>query len=302
MTDLRQRFQDMLADEPAPGFSVEGAVTAGRRARRRWTLATTSVALVGTAATVSAAVAVPLALGPSGHRATITTGAQPSPPSKCEILAKHQPALVRVTVGGKKGYLIKSPSSAPLPPCPSPEPNVNKPAPTPSGPAYHYSESPQSVSTRLGDHLAARVKDLGLTVSYTRPFAQETSTLQHNHPSYFGGNVDIKEANGYGDIGVQVIHRRTTLQPISNSCDPSHDSSCQITKRPDGSVLQTDKVHVGHGLDILTAQVARPDGVIVQAQESNYSFGPDAGSQPPGTQPLTLDQLVHLADDPAFTF
>jgi hypothetical protein len=53
---------------------------------------------------------------------------------------------------------------------------------------------------------------------------------------------------------------------------------------------------------VLTAEVHRPDGVIVQAQESNYPFGPGAGTQAHGDQPLSLDQLVSLAEDPHFTF
>jgi hypothetical protein len=34
----------------------------------------------------------------------------------------------------------------------------------------------------------------------------------------------------------------------------------------------------------------------------NYPFGPDAGSEAHGNQPLPLDSLVALAEDKAFTF
>lgn len=53
---------------------------------------------------------------------------------------------------------------------------------------------------------------------------------------------------------------------------------------------------------VLTADVHRPNGLVVQAQESNYPFGPDAASQPHGEQPLTPEALVGLAEDAAFTF
>jgi hypothetical protein len=41
---------------------------------------------------------------------------------------------------------------------------------------------------------------------------------------------------------------------------------------------------------------------VIQAQQSNYGFGPNAPVHQYGDQPLTLDQLTAIAEDPAFTF
>ena len=104
--------------------------------------------------------------------------------------------------------------------------------------------------------------------------------------------------SGKGDIGVQVTHQVTTQVPFDGTCNPP---DCVETTLSDGSVLRTDRVDPGGGM-ILTAEVHRPDGVIVQAQESNYGFGPNAPVKQYGDQPLTLDQLTALAEDQAFTF
>jgi hypothetical protein len=42
--------------------------------------------------------------------------------------------------------------------------------------------------------------------------------------------------------------------------------------------------------------------LVVEAQTSNYAFGPEATRARTSEQPLTVDQLMALAEDPAFTF
>ena len=69
-----------------------------------------------------------------------------------------------------------------------------------------------------------------------------------------------------------------------------------------GSVMQTSRVHPGGGGEILVVEVHHPDGLIVEAQEANYAFGPEATRARTNEQPLTTDQLTQLAEDPAFTF
>jgi hypothetical protein len=170
----------------------------------------------------------------------------------------------------------------------------------PAGPRYQYTEDPQAIAARLGDHLHSRVEDFGLTISYTRPFAQESTKMESGHPAYYDGNVDVREANGYGDIGVQVIHK--TTQQVSFTGDCKAADNCAETTLPDGSVLRTGEVNAGPGDTVITAEVHRTDGVVVQAQMSNYPFGPDAGTQDHGDQPLVLKQLISLAQDPDFTF
>jgi hypothetical protein len=185
----------------------------------------------------------------------------------------------------------------------TPPPNAGpSPGLSPTAPAYTYSDDPQAISSRLGSNLTDQVRALGLTINYTRPFSQETATLDSGHPDYFGGNVDVHEGSGYGDIGVQVTHASTEQTPLTGTCTPTGPSQCQQTTLADGSILRTARLHAGPHNLILTAEVARPDGVLVQAQESNYAFGPDAGTEAHGGEPLTLDQLTTLAEDPEFTF
>jgi hypothetical protein len=168
-----------------------------------------------------------------------------------------------------------------------------------SGPRYSYTEAPTDISSRLGSRLAHDVTADDLNIVFSRPFAQETSALENGHPSYYDGNVDVSLSGGnQGDIGVQVSHEVTTQVPFDGECNPPH---CVETTLADGSVLRTDQVDPGSGL-ILTAEVHRPDGVVVQAQESNYGFGPNAPVHTYGDQPLTLDQLTAIAEDASFTF
>jgi hypothetical protein len=177
---------------------------------------------------------------------------------------------------------------------------LSSPPPSaPPAPRYRYSDDPADISARFADRLHKLVDDHGLTVVFTRPFAQETANLDPGHPSYFDGNVDVDTGGGHqGDIGVQVTHAVTTRVPFDGSCDPAH---CVQTTLADGSVVRTDQVDAGAGT-ILTAEVHRPDGVVVEAQESDYGFGPDAPVRSFGAQPLPLDELTQIAEDPAFTF
>jgi hypothetical protein len=327
MTDLRDQLARLLDNEPEAPYDVERIVRSGRRARRR---RNTALAVAGTAgaAGVAAAVILPVvAIG--GDEATVGVGTQPSrSPSPTATASAVKPtcylvaappkvakqAVARLIRSGKVGdepsvkkvksgkhdnsvlMMVCAKGASPS----GPGNDKQQDAQPPAGPPYRYTESPAAIASRLGAHLNDRVAGFGLTITYTRPFSQETSTLEGGHPKYFGGNVDVHEASGYGDIGVQVTHEVTELVPFTGDCTTAEH--CTETKLPDGSVLRTGQVQAGRGDVVLTAEVHRPDGVIVQAQESNYPFGPDAGSQAHGDQPLTLDQLVKLAEDDAFTF
>ena len=319
MTDIKAQLARLLADEPTAPDDVERIVGAGRRARRRRQAAVATAGLLG-AAGVGAAVAIPIAASGGGGDA-ITFAQSPSPtpsPSastgKCYLsiatgdgkaaldkVMKAAAKLGTVTsirkVATPKGHrtIVEACTDGAKPQQPAAQDNE-----PPAGPPYDYTEQPEAIASRLESHLHDRVTGFGLTISYSRPFAQESSTLEKGRPPYYTGNVDVREDNGYGDIGVQVIHKTTEQVPFTGDCTAA--DNCEETTLPDGSVLRTGQVKVGEGDLILTAEVHRPDGVVVQAQESNYPFGPDAGSQPHGDQPLTLDQLVALAEDDAFTF
>jgi hypothetical protein len=324
MTDLRDQLARLLDHEPQAPYDIDDVVRSGRRARRRQHLAIATASTVG-AAGVTAAVAIPL-LASGGTERSVTLGVKPpaSPAAthgKCYIMASPRktfkqdlakfirsgrvgpdPSIIRVKTGKQKNRIMievctHGTTAAEL----QKQQQAQQPdTQEPTGPPYDYTEQPDAIASRLGAHLHDRVTALGLSITFTRPFAQETSKLESGHPTYYAGNVDVHEANGYADIGVQVTHAVTEQVPFTGDCtDADH---CVETKLPDGSVLRTGQVQAGKGDVILTAEVHRPDGVVVQAQESNYPFGPDAGSQPHGGQPLTLDQLVALATDAAFTF
>lgn len=320
MTDLREQLARLLDDEPAAPYDIERIVSAGRRARRRRNVVVATASSVG-AAGLTAAVVVPI-VASSGNEAAVRFSSKPSStptpaPStstgNCYLIAATSPKAEKLTVArliksgkveppvsvtpvnnGKSGnkdiFEVCSVGATP------PQPGQDKQAP--AGPPYHYTEDPAAIATRLGDHLHKRVADFGLTITYTRPFSQESTKPDSGHPTYFGGNVDVHETNGYADIGVQVTHETTELVPFDGDCT----GTCQMTKLPDGSILRTDQVKAGRGDTVVTAEVHRKDGVVVQAQMSNYPFGPDAGSQAHGHQPLSLDQLVSLATDANFTF
>jgi hypothetical protein len=292
MTDLSDRLAALLQDEPPAPYDIERIVAAGRRARRRRTMALTTAGALG-AAGLTAGVVVPVVVA-GGDEATVRIGVQPSPsptsPPRCYIYFNKSGK------GHPKVRYVPSRKACrdQIPPEPS-EDNA-----TPDGPRYRYSEKPTDIAARLESHLRSRVTEFGLTITYVRAFAQETDTLDSGNPSYFTGNIDVHQPSGYADIGVQVTHKTSEPVPFDGDCTAA--DKCEETTLADGSVLRTGQVKAGRGLVVLTAEVHRPDGVVVQAQESNYPFGPDAGSQPHGDQPLSLEQLVSLAKDSAFTF
>lgn len=319
MTDLKNRFMLMLTDEPAAPNDIEHIVTSGRRARRRRQALMATASTVG-AAGVGAAVAIPLAFaGGGGHSFKVATSPSTAPtPSgstgKCYVLVapskghdtidhllRKANAIGKVTsvtkLPGKSGQraMVEACTDGAQPAQPRAEKNAS-----PKGPSYTYDEEPTAIAARLGSHLHASVTGFGLTITYTRPFSQESSKLGAGHPSYYGGNVDVHQSDGYADIGVQVTHRTTTQVPFDGDCTAA--DNCEETTLPDGSVMRTGEVTAGPGLTVITAEVHRPDGVVVQAQMSNYPFGPDAGTQQHGDQPLSLKQLISLAEDPDFTF
>jgi hypothetical protein len=317
MTDIKDQLERLFVDEPEAPNDLERIVGAGRRARRRRQAA---LAVAGTAgaAGLAAAVVVPMS-ATGGHEASVSLGTKPSPtpsatPGKCYLIAAppkaaklslqrlirsgkvHGQPTVKTLHEQKDGRTLLEVCSAGAS-VPKSGDDTTQPPP---GPPYHYTEDPQAIASRLGDHLHNRVTGFGLPITYTRPFAQESTKMEAGHPSYFDGNVDVHEVHGYGDIGVQVTHATTELVPFDGDCKAADD--CVETKLTDGSVLRTSRVKAGKDDYLLTAEVHRSDGTVVQAQESNYPFGPDAGTQAHGDQPLTLDQLVSLAEDPDFSF
>jgi hypothetical protein len=318
MTNLRNQLARLLGDEPEAPYDIEQIMRRGRSARRRHHAVLAAAGTVG-AAGLTAAVVIPVvATAGDQPAASLELRSSPAPtpsaqPADCYFIAAR-PATVKHAVGKlvRSGKVGRHPSvttmkggssdqalrevcakgATPAEPHQGGQPSA--------GPKYSYAEQPEAIASRLGAELHERVSGLGLSISFTRPFSQETSTLDAGRPSYFGGNVDVHEATGYGDVGVQVTHRATHMVPFTGSCTVT--AHCAETTLADGGVLQTGEVSAGKREVVLTADVHRPDGVVVHAQESNYPFGPGAGSQPHGDQPLTLDQLVTLAEDNTFTF
>jgi len=322
VTDLKHQLTRLGRGSAGGAGRMNGTHANARRRFLRRTLALAAAGTVG-AAGATAAVIVPMTTLGGGDRASITVGAQPSAstsaaPGKCYVLLAApqrvaKQAVERLVRSGEVGAdpTITRHKSAPngktlLEVCArgttpmNPLPEADEQSQPPVGPAYEYDEKPAAIAARLGAHLHDRVSRFGLSISYTRPFSQESSKLDDGRPAYYGGNVDVREKNGYGDIGVQVTHEVTELVPFTGECRAADD--CVETTLADGSVLRTGRVDTGGGDAVLTAEVHRPDGIVVQAQQSNYPFGPEAGSQRHGDQPLTLDQLVSLATDDAFTF
>jgi hypothetical protein len=320
MTDIRDELARLLDNEPQAPDQIGLVVTRGRRALRRRTVLTAVAGTAGTAA-VTAAVVVPItATGGGNGTGSIRVGTT-APPVACRIYyaidkgghreyKKNLASVIRQwrQSGHRDAYTLrtkKMPHGAEMIRIcagPQPGPIKNPAAPKPpalSGPRYTYTEMPTDIADRLGSHLVQSITADNLDIVFKRSFAQESSKLDSGHPNYYDGNVDVSLAGGnQGDIGVQVTHEVTTQVPFDGTCEAP---KCVETTLPDGSILRTDQVDPGGGL-ILTAEVHRPDGVVVHAQESNYGFGPNAPVKQYGDQPLTLQQLTALAEDPAFTF
>jgi hypothetical protein len=323
MTDLNDRLAAMLENEPPAPYDIDREVSNGRRALRRRTTLTAVAGTAGTAA-LTAAVVVPIATlhGGSGNKISVFAQPTPTAPPTCKAYLQKSPskAAQRHTIAqlrkkadrrGVEGTTITTHSLkydvTEIQVCPpganpdaSPHPTT-PPDPTATMPPYHYSEPPQAIADRLSHHLTKQVEELGFEVVYTRPFAQESSELEKGHPAYYDGNVDVRLPDGPADIGVQVTHAVTQLVPFTDECDDA--ATCQRTTLADGSLLQISHIDAGSGgAEVISVEIHHTDGLVVQAQMSNYAFGPEATRDRTKHQPLTIDQLTQLAQDPAWTF
>lgn len=322
MTDLNERLAALLDDEPPAPHDLDRVVTDGRRALRRRRTLTAVAGTAGTAA-ITAAIVVPIAAANGGPGNAISVSTQPLPTKAPECKLYYSKALtkgdldrsiaqlraredrtanqtgqtVEINVHKMKHHVVVlgvCPEGATMPK------ETTPPDPTAGMPAYHYTEDPQAISDRLGRELSKQVDRLGFTTVYTRPFAQESSTLEKGHPAYYDGNVDVRLPDGPADIGVQVNHAVTQLVPFDGECNPA---DCTRSTLADGSLLQVSHVDAGSGgAEVVVAEVHHADGLVVSAQMSNYAFGPEATRDRTKNQPLTIDQLTALAQDPAWTF
>jgi hypothetical protein len=324
MTDLRNRFASMLGDEPGVPDDLDGIVAAGRRMLRRRTTITGAAGTVGVAA-LTAAVVVPITMvgGTARHPNGVSVQSAPTPtPTKpCYVIELKG-------TGGHRAYMIKKGTGrlpisrlykdmwkhgnlhivhygvGPAKHACTVIPRTGTPAPsstptTPPAPGYHYSEPPTRIADRLGTHLRDRLQGWGFSIIYSRPFAQETSRLEKGHPKYFDGNDDVSIGGKPADVGVQVTHAVTTQVPFTGHCAAP---KCMQTALPDGSVEQTAHQRSGTGgAMVISVEVHRPNGLVVEAQQANYGFGPEATTART-QQPLTLAQLRTLAEDAAFSF
>jgi hypothetical protein len=319
VTDIKNHLASALGDEPPMIDDLDAVMTAGRGQLRRRTGWLTVAGTAGAAALATAVVVPIVASSSSGQPTKVVSQSTPKPavkgPVKCNTYfvaipsgASDRKAVARAKAkvagpdgksyvervkhdGGKKIEAVSS--------CPNPLKATKSSGP--SGPKYHYTEAPATVAHRLASTLASDVAAQNLTVVFSTPFAQESSTLEKGRPSYFDGNVDVKVGSTLGDIGVQVNHPTTAQQPLTGKCDGTGFAMCQRKTLSNGAVLQTDQVKVGHGTYIVEAQVSRPDGTLVHVQESNYAFGPEA-TKAYGDQPLPLSALVTMAEESAYSF
>src|SRR4051812_26673199 len=321
MTDLRDRLDSILGDEPAHPDNLAHIIAAGRRARRRRNALTGAAGTAGVAALTAAVVPVIASGSNSGQQsAKVTVQATASPPrchtfhfidsaghpsraaavhrARQELRKKTAGPLYRFHASGGVVGLSTCSKSARAKEQPTATPTAS-PTPTETLPPYHYTESPGHISARLGAHLAHRLRTWGFAIVYRRTFTQETTKLQKGHPRYFDGNDDVRVAGKLTDVGLQVTHGATRQVPFSGPCSAPQ---CVQTTLPDGSVQRIARTHAGTGGGtVVTVEIHHPDGLEVVAQQSNCAFGPEA-TRARSRQPLTMAQLKSLAADPSFVF
>jgi hypothetical protein len=330
MTDLNDRFAAMLENEPPAPHDIDRVVAGGRRAQRR---RSTLVAVAGTAGTAAITAAVVVPITTANHHGTtdaITVRAKPTPSKLAQVRCEyylhkgagkadlhHQLDLVRrkadrhgvsgtsiTTHRMKRGdtvILVCPPGAKPYDPTkPYHGGAGDTPTRTVAPPSYRYTADPQTIANGFAAELDKQVKKLGFTIVYSRPFAQESSTLEKGHPSYYDGNVDVQLPDGPADIGVQITHEVVELVPFDGKCDPA---TCTRSTLADGSLMQVSHIDAGSGAaEVVVVEVRHANGVVVQAQMSNYAFGPEATKDRTASQPLTIAQLTELAKSPAWTF
>jgi hypothetical protein len=320
----------MLEGEPPAPYDLDRVVSIGRRALRR---RNSLVAVAGTAGTAAITAAVVVPIMAANHHGTtneITVRAKPTPSKlaqvRCEYYLqrgaakaslRHELQLLRkkadrqgvsgtsiTTHRVKRGdtvILVCPPGAKPYDPTTAhPGGAGETPTPTVAPPSYRYLADPQTIANGFAAELDKQVKKLGFTIVYSRPFAQESSTLEKGHPSYYAGNVDVRLPDGPADIGVQITHKVMELVPFDGECDPS---TCTRSTLEDGSLMQVSHVDAGSGgAEVVVVEIRHADGLVVQAQMSNYAFGPEATKDRTNNQPLTVTELTELAKNPAWTF
>src|SRR4051794_2611243 len=211
MTDLKAQLARLLDNEPEAPYDVDRVVRSGRGALRRRNAAVVTAGALGAAGVATAVVVPALVAGHSGKPVSLGVQASPSPtpskphcyliavPSKAEKLTiarllrsrplNGQPSvrIVEKKAHGTKRILeVCSGGTAPVA-APS------KPASAACAAAVAGLCVPEEASGNgapLGPPLRERVTGFDLSITYTRPFSQESSTLEGGRPSYFGGNVD----------------------------------------------------------------------------------------------------------------
>ncbi|HEV2783411.1 MAG TPA: hypothetical protein VGX25_28845 [Actinophytocola sp.] len=329
--ELREGLRAALVDEPALSFDPDMLITRARResARRRTLVAagvaTTAVAVAAVA--VPTIIGVPRAVGPAGPGPD-----DPVPATPCATVPKPTMPLEKLTktplpTDSKKVEPGKAPKTVvppaepkepapfdcvPLTGKPTPPSGVEPPKPVldldwpPAGvtPAHYTAEQLRQRGTEMWEYLSKRFAEVVPDATQIAPgeFGGEAAGAVADGQTYLEAftGFTLNNARSAVDIWISAPGAEG-VSPVEN-CPADVPPGCKVDKRADGSFLVIKEESGGaREASILSVTHYRANGTAVRA--TGYNYDPTAHSAPTYLEdiPVTVDQLVALATDPALS-
>lgn len=290
MPDIREALLEYTADQPPASFGFDQVRAAGRRARWRRRVMATGVVVAAVAGVVpflrSAPEPAPVPAGPGWSTL------DPAPFCRVASAPPTEPAVTPTTVVNEKnGYPINIPAE----------------------PAGH-------AAARFSCYLARAVPERLPGFVFHHDPNQPAGTLPMQAvpkrvfdparpadtvPMIIGGSAAVADERGAGSIGIGVSPTFEEAAGAAADCT----ADCTVRTGPHGEVITVRDIRQPNGYRLINLTVYRggttisagvSNGIPVEAPPGELLSQDALTPSRPGL-PLTVDDLVALATDPALT-
>jgi hypothetical protein len=301
----KQDFDRAIGPVPPSTVDVDAVIARERRAAwaRRTVYPWTATAAAVVALAVGAVVLVAPSAGPGGGSpapdgALMTTTSSPSPPL--------------TTTTAEPGCAPPSPASV------SARTPTSESRQAPSSPPATVSETPEQAAARLSSvlkysvrgHLAAGTQLLANPgarpygpLDFYRVGAGTDGKDCPGQPGYLMAMANVNRNGRKGNIlaVAQWFGDYGTPECPDPAVSPEQ-TGCQVHTGPHGEKIAAATLVMDGGSTGYRLNVAKPDGTGLVLAAENVSDTSKKGGPPQSpAPPLTIDQLIEIATDPAFT-